>query len=60
MEMVACLWGEGVICRIAYLGGKRVLEENRRVVNQRNHNESIRQARRGGQAQERVFEAELA
>jgi len=39
MEMVACLWGEGGISRIAYLAEKRVFEENGRVVNQKRHNE---------------------
>lgn len=28
MEMVACLWGEGVISRIADLAEKGVFEEN--------------------------------
>jgi len=32
------------VSRIAYLGEKRVLREKGRGVNQRNHNESIRQA----------------
>ena len=43
------------VCRVAYLAEKRVLEEKGRGVNQRNHNESVRQARpnNGGQVQDR-------
>jgi len=39
MEMVACLWGEGGISRIAYLAEKSVLGEKGRVVNQKNLDE---------------------